>query len=164
MNGDIRSFEDLFAWRKARELANTVYTVCETEPLSKDFGLRDQLRRAAVSVMSNIAEGFERATTPDFIHFLYIAKGSAGEVRSQLYLARDRGLIPQTTFETSLALARETSSVLSRLIESLKEKQRREPGLKSRRTTSGKHPSRSAPTEETPPSEPFKGFGDPFDY
>lgn len=163
MSVDIRSFEDLFAWKKARELANSVYAVCEAGPLSKDFGLRDQLRRAAVSVMSNIAEGFERATTPDFLHFLFIAKGSAGEIRSQLYLARDRTLISESAFESMASQARETSSVLSRLIESLKEKQRRET-IRKPRTISGKHPSRSAPTEETPLPKPFTGFGDPFDY
>ena len=165
VEGTVRSFEDLFAWKKARELANVIYIACDDGPLSKDYGLRDQLRRAAISVMSNIAEGFERATTPDFIHFLYIAKGSAGEIRSQLYLARDRTLISQTTFETSSSLARETSSVIFKLIQSLKEKQSREADKKTRRRTVS-NPSLPQPvsSEKNPVPAPFTGFGDPFDY
>ena len=91
----MKSFEELIVWKEARNLANEVYAFCEEGPLSRDFGLRDQIRRAVVSVMSNIAEGFERETTAEFIRFLYIAKGSAGEVRSQLYLARDRQYIEE---------------------------------------------------------------------
>ncbi len=73
----IEKFEDLDAWRKARELAKAVYAVTSEGPFSRDFGLRDQIRRAAVSVMSNIAEGFERCSDAEFRHFLIIAKGSA---------------------------------------------------------------------------------------
>lgn len=76
------SFEDLKVWQKARELANLIYSVTRQETCSRDFGLVDQIRRAAVSVISNIAEGFERGSYTEFIQFLYIAKGSCGEVRA----------------------------------------------------------------------------------
>ena len=80
-------FEDLRVWQEARLLANALYAI--TEPL-RDFAFRDQLRRASVSVMNNIAEGFERHSDADFAHFLTMAKGSCGEVRSMLYLGEDR--------------------------------------------------------------------------
>jgi four helix bundle protein len=77
-----QTFEEIAAWQKARELTRQIYTVSHRGIFSKDFGLRDQIRRASVSIMSNIAEGFERSGTGEFTHFLAIAKGSAGEVRS----------------------------------------------------------------------------------
>jgi four helix bundle protein len=83
-------FEDLRIWKEARVLANAVYDV--TEPL-RDFDFRSQIRSAAVSAMNNISEGFERRTDADFAHFLDVAKGSAGEVRSMLYLAEDRRFV-----------------------------------------------------------------------
>ena len=118
----VSKFEDLDAWKRARELANMVYDFSKSGPLARDFGLRDQMQRSAVSVMSNIAEGFERDTTPDFIHFLFIAKGSAGELRSQLYLARDQELIAQDQFDSAIALCHRTSHLLSKLISYLKGK------------------------------------------
>ena len=83
-------FEDLRIWQQARQLANAVY---ETLDDSRDYGFRDQIQRASVSAMNNIAEGFERRTSREFGHFLDIAKGSCGEVRSMLYLAEDRKYI-----------------------------------------------------------------------
>ena len=94
-----KRFEDLVAWQKARLLANDVYRITREGPLARDFGLRDQMQRAAVSIASNIAEGFERDTIPDFIHFLFIAKGSAGELRTQLYLALDQQLVGKDVAE-----------------------------------------------------------------
>jgi len=86
----LNSFEDIIAWQKARELNTVIYTVTNSNQLfNSDYGLRDQMRRASISITSNIAEGFERETTKEFIRFLYIAKASAGEFRSQLYLAFD---------------------------------------------------------------------------
>jgi four helix bundle protein len=85
----IKRFEDIKAWQAARELVSAVYRVSGKGKFEKDFGLRDQIRRAAVSVMSNIAEGFERCSDKEFNRFLYIAKGSAGEVRSHLFVALD---------------------------------------------------------------------------
>jgi four helix bundle protein len=82
--------EDLEAWQQARHLVNEIYSVTrENSSLSKDFGLTNQVQRAAVSIMSNVAEGFERKTPKDFAHFLDLAKGSCGEVRSMLYVAED---------------------------------------------------------------------------
>ena len=116
----IRTFEELAAWKKARELANAIYALTNDTPLAKDFGLRDQLRRASVSVLSNIAEGFERDTTPDFIHFLFMAKGSAGEIRAQLYVALDQNLISKEQFDNASTSARHVSGIIARLITYLK--------------------------------------------
>lgn len=118
----VRQFEDLDAWKMARELANMIYDFAKIGPLARDFGLRDQMQRSAISVMSNIAEGFERDTTPDFVHFLFIAKGSAGELRSQLYLAHDQQFLPQDQFDSAIALCRRTSLLISNLITYLKGK------------------------------------------
>ena len=86
----IKSFEDIEAWRKARSLSKEIFDLTNVGTFSKDFGLRDQINRASGSIMDNIAEGFERSGTKEFIQFLAIAKGSAGEVLSQLYRALDR--------------------------------------------------------------------------
>ena len=91
----VRRFEDLQAWQKARELVREIYTTSADGRLSKDFGLRDQVCRAAVSAMSNIAEGFARGSDKDFAHFLDIARGSSLEVQSLLYVALDVGYIDQ---------------------------------------------------------------------
>lgn len=96
----IDKFEDIEAWEKARRIAKNVYAACRQVEFSRDFGLRDQIQRAAVSIMSNIAEGFERGTNKEFIQLLFIAKGSAGEVRSQIYVALDLGYINQNVFDS----------------------------------------------------------------
>ncbi len=97
--------EDLEVWRNARKLANLVYDLTDKGAFSRDFGLQDQICRAAVSVMSNSAEGFESRTQALFIDFLGRAKGSAGEVRAHLYLALDRNYITQHDFENATSLA-----------------------------------------------------------
>jgi four helix bundle protein len=89
----IERFEDIEAWQDARRLVMSIYELTGEGRFAKDFGLRDQIRRAAVSAMSNIAEGFERGSDRDFARFLFMAKGSAGEVRSQLYVASDLGYV-----------------------------------------------------------------------
>jgi four helix bundle protein len=89
----IDRFEDIAAWRRSRALVKEIYSLTAQGQFARDFDLRNQLRRAAVSIMSNIAEGFERGTNKEFRHFLHIAKGSAGEVRSLLYVALDSGYI-----------------------------------------------------------------------
>jgi len=94
----IERFEDIEAWRKARELTREIYAVSKGDAFSRDFGLKDQRRRAAVSIMSNIAEGFERGGDKEFAQFIALAKGSSAEVRSQLYVALDQGYIDQDTF------------------------------------------------------------------
>ncbi len=119
------SFEDLKVWQKARELANLIYATTRQEGFARDFGLTDQIRRAAVSVVSNIAEGFERGSYTEFLQFLYIAKGSCGEVRAQLYIARDQRYVPESTFQQCHALAVEVSRMLSGLADHLKNSHQR---------------------------------------
>ncbi|MDP1590162.1 MAG: four helix bundle protein [Prosthecobacter sp.] len=93
MNKTVNQFEDLKSWQQGRELARMVYDLTHRSAFSKDFALRDQIRRAVISITSNIAEGFERDGRQEFIQFLSIAKGSCGEVRSQLYLAEDQSYV-----------------------------------------------------------------------
>ena len=115
----VEKFEDLIAWQKSRELAKQIYRLTNSGDFSKDYGFRDQIRRAAVSVMSNIAEGFERASRPDFHRFLVMAKASCAEVRSQLYLARDIGYLSQDEFDKTMQLATETSKIIGGLRRSI---------------------------------------------
>lgn len=116
----VRYFEDLEVWKEARRLTNEVYTTTQTLGFSRDFGLRDQIQRAAVSIMSNIAEGFERGGNQEFIQFLYIAKGSCGEVRSQFYVALDQGYIVQDQFNELFKSFKKLSVKISSLIDYLK--------------------------------------------
>jgi four helix bundle protein len=95
----VRSFEDLVAWQVARELVREIYRETSSGNFARDFGLRDQIRRASVSVISNIAEGFERGGNKEFIQFLYHAKGSCGEVRTQLYVAWDLDYLTEDAFQ-----------------------------------------------------------------
>lgn len=108
----IEKFEDIEVWQRARQLAKAVYVVTSEGKFARDFGLRDQIQRAAVSVMSNIAEGFERGGDVEFRRFLAIAKGSAGEVKTQLYVALDAGLIDQTAFDSLCKMATETGKLI----------------------------------------------------
>jgi four helix bundle protein len=94
----INRFEDIEAWQMARELVKEIYQITSTGDFSRDYGLKDQVRRASVSIMSNIAEGFERDGNREFLNFLSIAKGSRGEVKSQLYVALDQNFICQEEF------------------------------------------------------------------
>ena len=111
----VRRFEDLIAWQKARELTRRIYTLSNDGNFGRDYGLRDQIRRAAVSVMSNLAEGFDRAGRAEFHQFLVIAKGSCAEVRSQLYIALDAGYLPQDEFEQTIRQAEELSRIIGGL-------------------------------------------------
>lgn len=115
-----QKFEDIEAWQRARELTREIYTVSNANPFSKDFGLRDQIRKASVSIMSNIAEGFERGGTNEFVQFLSIAKGSCGEARSQLYVALDQGYVSKKTFSALFAMATEISRMIAGLINYLR--------------------------------------------
>jgi four helix bundle protein len=101
----IRRFEELESWRVARTLANLVYELTKQDSFRKDFGRVDPMRRAAVSIMNNIAEGYERGSNKDFAKFRFIARGSAGEVRSMLYLANDQEYLSREQFEDALGLA-----------------------------------------------------------
>lgn len=113
-------FTDIEAWQKARELTFEIYRVSNTGSFSKDLGLRRQIRAASVSVMSNIAEGFERNGTAEFVQFLAIAKGSVAEVASQLYVASDQGYVTKDEFERLVALAEETSRKIGALMNYLR--------------------------------------------
>jgi len=115
-----KKFEEIESWKKARELTRRIYTVSGKAAFASDFGLRDQIRRASVSVMSNIAEGFDRSGTGEFIHFLATAKGSAAEVRCQLYVALDQGYIDDRTFGELSTLAMETGSMIGGLMNYLR--------------------------------------------
>jgi four helix bundle protein len=108
-------FEDLIAWQKARVLTREIYIASNVGSFARDFGLRDQIRRAAVSVMSNIAEGHERSNPGDFHRFLSIAKGSNAEVRSQLYVAFDVGYLESEEFQRLMILAEELSRIVGGL-------------------------------------------------
>lgn len=115
-----QSFEELPVWQRARELVKYIYSLTKKERFSRDFSLVDQIRRAATSVMYNIAEGFERGSNSEFIQFLYISKGSAGEARTQLYVANDQEYITPEEFKRGLSLCKDVSGQLSGLIDYLK--------------------------------------------
>ena len=121
----IRTFEELLCWRKARLLTKEIYKSLNIETFKRlnlpiDYGFCDQIQRASVSIMSNIAEGFERGTKQEFLNYLYIAKGSAGEVRAQLYVALDIGYLNIETFKYLNGLAVECSRLISSFISKAK--------------------------------------------
>ena len=113
--GKVRRFEDLVAWQKARGLTRSVYELTNSGAFAKDFGLRDQVRRAAVSIMSNLAEGFERGGRSEFHQFLSIAKGSCAELRSQIYVALDARYLDRPTYLALLAQAEEVARIIGGL-------------------------------------------------
>jgi four helix bundle protein len=119
----IERLEDLDGWKLARALTSLIYNASGTGEFSRDFALRDQIRRAAISIVSNIAEGFERDGDKEFLQFLSLAKGSCGEVRAQLYLALDRAYISQEQFTNLCSKAVELSRVIAGLIHYLKNSQ-----------------------------------------
>jgi four helix bundle protein len=112
----IDRFEDILAWQKAKNLTVQIYKALEE---SKDFGFKDQIQRASISIMNNIAEGFERKSNKEFSYFLFIAKGSCGEVRSMLILATELNKIEKEVAESLKDLAEEISKMLSGLIKTL---------------------------------------------
>lgn len=111
-----KCFEDLEVWQRSKELTNLIYRFSNIGSFARDFGLRDQMRRAAVSIMSNIAEGFESQTQGIFIQYLARAKGSAGELRAQLYVAVDQEYITGEEFKTAMDLAELCSKQLAKFI------------------------------------------------
>jgi len=111
----VEKFEDLIAWQKARELTREIYTVTKGGNFKNDFNLKDQIRRASVSIMSNIAEGFDRAGRGEFHQFLVVAKGSCAEVKTQLYIARDIGYVDDKCFIHLQRLAEEVSRIIGGL-------------------------------------------------
>lgn len=112
----IQKFEDIIAWQKAKELTRSIYHSFRE---CRDFGFKDQIQRASVSIMNNIAEGFERKGDKEFSHFLFIAKGSTGEVRSMLYLASEFGYLSKEDARTYHKLTTEISKLITGFIKSL---------------------------------------------
>ncbi|MDP3729226.1 MAG: four helix bundle protein [bacterium] len=120
----IKQFEDLICWQRARELTRFIYDISKYRNFEMDRGLQDQIRRASVSVMSNIAEGFDRGTKYEFINYLFIAKGSCGEAKTQLYIAYDVGYIDISKFQHGLGLCDEVSRLIRSFIYKLKTESR----------------------------------------
>jgi four helix bundle protein len=111
-----RSFVEIEAWQKARELTGLVYVATRSAGFSKDFALRDQVRRASISIMANVAEGFGRSGSVEFIQFLAVAKGSACEVISHVYVALDQGYVSQEEFDRLNSLAEKTVDLIGGLM------------------------------------------------
>lgn len=110
--GKIDRFEDIQAWQKARELVKDIYSLSNSGLFARDFGLRDQIRRAAVSIMLNIAEGFARKSSREFCQFLVIAHGSAAEVQAALYVALDQNYVTKEDFDKLYGVTEETSKMI----------------------------------------------------
>lgn len=116
----IHSFEEIEAWKASRMLIKEIYVITNQSLFSADYGFKDQMRRASVSIAANIAEGFERETTKEFIRFLFISKASCGELRSHLYTALDLNYINQTQFDELKDRCLSISKMLSKFITYLK--------------------------------------------
>lgn len=121
----IERFEDIEAWKIAREVSNLIYDFTALEPVCRDFAFCNQIRRATISILSNIAEGFEREGNREFVQFLSIAKGSCGEVRAQMYLAIDRKYVDEQMSQRIMQKLIETSRLLSGFIRYLQESEMR---------------------------------------
>ncbi len=117
----IQKFEDILAWQKARELTKEIYSHSRTGTFAKDFGLRDQIQRASVSIMGNVAEGFDRGGDKEFTQFLSISKGSCGEVKSHLYVALDQQYIAPEQFNRLYNCADEVGRLLAGFMTYLKQ-------------------------------------------
>ena len=111
----VAKFEDLVAWQKAREMTREIYRITRAGAISKDYSLVDQMRRAATSIMFNIAEGFERSGPSEFHQFLVVAKASCGEVRSQLYVALDVGYLSEKEFQRLREMAEKLGQIIGAL-------------------------------------------------
>lgn len=132
----VKAFEDLIVWQESRKLVKLIYFLTNKPIFNRDDGLKNQIRRAAVSVSSNIAEGFERGGKEELIYFLYIAKGSCGEVRTQLYLCYDLNYISEGEFKNAKEKCQYVSSLIFRFIESIKVSKYK--GLKFKKEDKGK--------------------------
>lgn len=115
-----KTFEDLKVWQDSREFVKSIYELTASNNFAKDYGLKDQIQRAAVSIMNNIAEGFERNNNKEFVNFLKYSKGSAGEIRSMLYVALDLNYISKTTFDEYYENAIKIITQISNFIKYLK--------------------------------------------
>ena len=126
-SSEVRHFEDLDVWQKARVFTRRVYRISSDERFARDYSLRDQLRRAAVSVIANIAEGFERGGNREFKQFLSLAKGSAGEARAHLYVALDAGYISPDEFQLLQQTIRDVSRQIWSLMDHLNQSEMKGP-------------------------------------
>ena len=115
----VETFEEMFSWQKARILNKIIYQESNQSQFQQDFALKNQIRKSSISIMSNIAEGFERSSNKEFKYFLNVAKGSAGELRSQLYIANDLNYLENKIFNKCMALILEISRLISSFMESL---------------------------------------------
>lgn len=115
-----KTFEDLIVWQRAKELTRLIYFSTNSGAFQKDFGLKDQIQRASVSVMSNIAEGFGRGGNKEFIQFLFIAKGSLSEVQSLLHVAVDQNYIDKVEFQVAYDKANEISRLITAFVKGMK--------------------------------------------
>ena len=122
--GKFKSFEEITSWQKSRLFNKRIYEITENISFKKDFDLVRQIRRASISISSNIAEGFERNTDKEFVYFLYVSKASAGEVRSQLYLALDLNYISKIEFDELYLNVSDISKLISGFIKYLENSQR----------------------------------------
>ena len=136
----VKKFEQLISWQKARELTRYIYFLTRKPKFSKDYGLKDQIQRAAVSTVANQAEGFTRGTKFELINYFYIAKGSAGEVQSHLYIASDQNYISPSEFQKAYRLAEETQRLIQSFVDKVKKG--------SRRGIQHKTPKRENPMKE----------------
>jgi four helix bundle protein len=121
----IEKFEDIQAWKLAREVTRQIYEISSNEKFSRDFALVNQIRRASISILSNIAEGFERSGNKEFLQFLAIAKGSCGEVRAQLYVAFDQKYIDETKFQEIMDKLLETNRLIAGFMKYLQQTEMR---------------------------------------
>ena len=122
--GKFKSFEEITSWQKSRLFNKRIYEITENISLKRDFDLVRQIRRASISISSNIAEGFERNTDKEFVYFLYVSKASAGEIRSQLYLALDLNYISKIEFDELYLNVSDISKLISGFIKYLENSQR----------------------------------------
>ena len=116
----LNKFEEIDSWKKGRELAKEIYAITKRGPFSSDWALRDQIRKSSISIISNIAEGFERNSKSAFANYLSIAKASSGELRSQLYISLDQGYVSAAEFERLSGMTVDVAKLLGGLIRSLK--------------------------------------------
>lgn len=126
----VRRFEELDCWQVARELCQAVYRACQSPPMRNEYALVGQMKRAAISISSNIAEGFERGSRKQQVEFCFVAKGSAGELRSQVILAHDNGLIDQETYDRMHSECERCSRLIYAYIRSMQRSAESFPGLK----------------------------------
>lgn len=129
MAGSVKSFEDLRIYQEARELANRILDLTKRGTIVRDRGFVDQMRRSAVSILSNIAEGFERETNAEFIRALYVAKGSCGELRAQVALAMDQKHFSNEEGNNLIQRARKLSGGIYNLIQHLKRSPNKQPAV-----------------------------------